>query len=97
MILLHAVRQRLGADAVRTGLAVGWWTEICCRTGAQAGSACLATPRIHCPVRFQRGHPGDDFMTNDELDSIALQYQKTAGFDVETLNAQPSWDVARRA
>jgi 5-methylphenazine-1-carboxylate 1-monooxygenase len=38
----------------------------------------------------------EDVMTNDELDSIALQYQKAAGFDVETLNAQPSWDAARK-
>ncbi|MGH3919228.1 MAG: flavin-dependent oxidoreductase [Pseudonocardiaceae bacterium] len=39
----------------------------------------------------------EDVMTSDELDSIALQYRKTAGFDAETLNTQPSWDVARRA
>jgi 2-polyprenyl-6-methoxyphenol hydroxylase-like FAD-dependent oxidoreductase len=39
----------------------------------------------------------DDVMTNDELDSIALQYQKMAGFDVETLNTQPSWNTTRKA
>ncbi|MGB6163720.1 MAG: flavin-dependent oxidoreductase [Pseudonocardiaceae bacterium] len=37
----------------------------------------------------------EDVITNDELDSIARQYQKTAGFDVTTLNAAPSWDVTR--
>ncbi|MGH3720449.1 MAG: flavin-dependent oxidoreductase [Pseudonocardiaceae bacterium] len=38
----------------------------------------------------------DDVITSDELDSIALRYRKTAGFDVEMLNAAPSWDVAKR-
>lgn len=35
----------------------------------------------------------EDVMTREELDSIALEYRKTAGFDAETLNAAPSWDV----
>ncbi|MGH3855318.1 MAG: flavin-dependent oxidoreductase [Pseudonocardiaceae bacterium] len=39
----------------------------------------------------------EDVITSEELDSIALRYRKTAGFDVEKLNAAPSWDVARRA
>ncbi len=33
-------------------------------------------------------------MTSDELESIAMQYRKTAGFDAETLNTAPSWDIA---
>jgi 5-methylphenazine-1-carboxylate 1-monooxygenase len=36
----------------------------------------------------------EDVMTRDELDSIATEYRRTAGFDAETLNAAPSWDVA---
>jgi len=36
----------------------------------------------------------EDVMTRDELDSIAAQYRRMAGFDAETLNAAPSWDVA---
>lgn len=36
----------------------------------------------------------EDVMTRDELDSIAMEYRRTAGFDAETLNAAPSWDVA---
>jgi 2-polyprenyl-6-methoxyphenol hydroxylase-like FAD-dependent oxidoreductase len=39
----------------------------------------------------------EDVMTNDELDSIAMQYRKTAGFEVEALNTQPSWEVTKRA
>ena len=35
----------------------------------------------------------DDVIPRDELDSIALHYRKTAGFDIEMLNAAPSWDV----
>ncbi len=35
----------------------------------------------------------EDVMTEDELDSIAIQYQRTVGFDAETLNTQPSWNV----
>lgn len=36
----------------------------------------------------------EDVMTRDELDFIAMEYRRTAGFDAETLNAAPSWDVA---
>jgi 2-polyprenyl-6-methoxyphenol hydroxylase-like FAD-dependent oxidoreductase len=39
----------------------------------------------------------EDVMTNDELDSIAMQYRTTAGFEVEALNTQPSWEVTKRA
>jgi 2-polyprenyl-6-methoxyphenol hydroxylase-like FAD-dependent oxidoreductase len=39
----------------------------------------------------------EDVMTIDELDSIALQYRTTAGFEAETLNTQPSWEVTKRA
>lgn len=39
----------------------------------------------------------EDVMTNDELDSIAMQYRKTAGFEAEALNTQPSWEVAKPA
>ncbi len=35
----------------------------------------------------------EDVMTREELDSIAFRYRQTAGFDAETLNAAPSWDV----
>jgi 2-polyprenyl-6-methoxyphenol hydroxylase-like FAD-dependent oxidoreductase len=35
----------------------------------------------------------EDVMTREELDSIAFQYRQTAGFDAETLNAAPSWNV----
>lgn len=35
----------------------------------------------------------EDVLTNDELDSIAKQYQRAAGFDAETLNTQPPWNV----
>ncbi len=35
----------------------------------------------------------EDVMTNDELGSIAMQYQTTAGFEAETLNTQSSWNV----
>ncbi|MGH3884985.1 MAG: flavin-dependent oxidoreductase [Pseudonocardiaceae bacterium] len=37
-----------------------------------------------------------DVMTSDELEAIAMQYRKTAGFDAETLNTAPSWDVAQK-
>lgn len=37
----------------------------------------------------------EDVMTNDELNSIAMQYRRTAGFDAETLNTQPSWDITK--
>jgi hypothetical protein len=39
----------------------------------------------------------EDVMTDDELDSIAMQYRKTAGFDTEALNTQPSWEVVKPA
>jgi 5-methylphenazine-1-carboxylate 1-monooxygenase len=39
----------------------------------------------------------EDVMTRAELDSIAREYRRTAGFDAETLNAAPSWDVAGTA
>jgi 2-polyprenyl-6-methoxyphenol hydroxylase-like FAD-dependent oxidoreductase len=39
----------------------------------------------------------EDVMTIDELDSIALQYRTTAGFQAEMLNTQPSWEVTKRA
>lgn len=39
----------------------------------------------------------EDVMTNNELDSIAMQYRTTAGFEVEALNTQPSWEVTKRA
>ncbi|MFN2535015.1 MAG: hypothetical protein ABR528_07160 [Pseudonocardiaceae bacterium] len=39
----------------------------------------------------------EDVMTRAELDSIAMEYRRTAGFDAETLNAAPSWDVAGTA
>lgn len=35
----------------------------------------------------------EDVMASDELDAIAMQYRKMAGFDAETLNTSPSWDV----
>lgn len=38
----------------------------------------------------------EDVMTREELDSIAVGYRRTAGFDAETLNAAPSWEVAGR-
>ncbi|MDQ4103106.1 MAG: flavin-dependent oxidoreductase [Actinomycetota bacterium] len=38
----------------------------------------------------------EDVMTRDELEAIAAQYRKTAGFDAETLNAAPSWNLLRR-
>ncbi|MGH3974725.1 MAG: flavin-dependent oxidoreductase [Pseudonocardiaceae bacterium] len=38
-----------------------------------------------------------DVMSSDELDSIAQKYRQTAGFDAETLNAQASWTVIKRA
>jgi hypothetical protein len=69
-------------------------------------NALVMSNRQHGPERMlhlveQRAPNGftriNDVITNDELDSIARQYPKTAGFDVETLNAQPSWDVARKA
>jgi 2-polyprenyl-6-methoxyphenol hydroxylase-like FAD-dependent oxidoreductase len=34
----------------------------------------------------------EDVMTHEELDAIATQYRKMAGFDAETLNALPSWN-----
>ncbi|MGH4025319.1 MAG: FAD-dependent monooxygenase, partial [Pseudonocardiaceae bacterium] len=34
-----------------------------------------------------------DVMTDDELSSIAMQYRRAAGFDAETLNTAPSWNV----
>lgn len=37
----------------------------------------------------------DDVMSKDELDEIARQYRKTAGFDAGALNTQPSWNVAK--
>jgi len=37
----------------------------------------------------------EDVMTNDELDSIALRYRRTAGFDADTLNTAPSWNVVK--
>lgn len=33
----------------------------------------------------------EDVMSRQELESIAGEYRRTAGFDAETLNAQPSW------
>jgi 2-polyprenyl-6-methoxyphenol hydroxylase-like FAD-dependent oxidoreductase len=39
----------------------------------------------------------EDVMTSDELDSIAMQYRKTAGFEAEALNTQPSWEIAKPA
>jgi hypothetical protein len=33
-------------------------------------------------------------MTREELDSIALAYRRTAGFDAETLNAAPSRTIS---
>jgi hypothetical protein len=39
----------------------------------------------------------EDVTSDDELDSIALQYRKTAGFEIEALNTQPSWEVAKPA
>jgi hypothetical protein len=39
----------------------------------------------------------EDVMSDDELDSIALQYRKTAGLEIEALNTQPSWEAAKSA
>jgi 2-polyprenyl-6-methoxyphenol hydroxylase-like FAD-dependent oxidoreductase len=36
----------------------------------------------------------EDVMTREELDSIALAYRRTAGFDAETLNAAPSRTIS---
>jgi 2-polyprenyl-6-methoxyphenol hydroxylase-like FAD-dependent oxidoreductase len=37
----------------------------------------------------------EDVMTHDELDAIARQYRRAAGFDAETLNTTSSWNVSR--
>jgi 2-polyprenyl-6-methoxyphenol hydroxylase-like FAD-dependent oxidoreductase len=37
----------------------------------------------------------EDVVSRDELAAIAAEYRKTAGFDAETLNAQPSWGCER--
>lgn len=38
----------------------------------------------------------EDVMTREELDSIGRQYRRTAGFDAETLNDAPSWEVTSK-
>jgi hypothetical protein len=43
------------------------------------------------PDRFARI---DDVIGHDELRAIVGRYSRTAGFDVEELNARASWTVA---
>jgi 2-polyprenyl-6-methoxyphenol hydroxylase-like FAD-dependent oxidoreductase len=86
------------ADTPMTGLAAYEHTR------RERMNALVLTNRQRGPERVlqlveQRAPKGfsriEDVMTREELDSIALQYRKTAGFDAETLNAALSWDVTR--
>jgi hypothetical protein len=36
----------------------------------------------------------DDVIGHEELRTIVARYSRTAGFDVDELNARPSWSVA---
>ena len=37
----------------------------------------------------------EDVLSTEELEAIAGDYKRTAGFQVEELNTRPSWGVGR--
>lgn len=53
----------------------------------------LSVVEKKAPKGFQRI---EDVMTREELETIAQDYKRVAGFQVETLNQQPSWNVKPR-
>jgi 2-polyprenyl-6-methoxyphenol hydroxylase-like FAD-dependent oxidoreductase len=84
------------SGAVRRGMAAYEATR------HPATSALVLANRRHGPEQIlsivdERAPNGfahiDDVLSREELTTITDVYRRTAGFDVETLNARPSWSV----